>query len=90
MRLILLSLLFLLTGCQSLFFKATQGNVTNIGVTLPSNNTLDLQIASYLNGDIITVKDKSEITYSWQTSETNSYFGIITTQNNRKGKIKIK
>lgn len=88
MRLLILSL-FLLTGCSTPYFKSTQGTLTNVGVSLPSDQFLHFQLASYLSGDNIIVNDKSKIKYEWTTSETNNYFGLIKTMNNRHGKIAI-
>lgn len=84
------AIILLLTGCSSPFFKSTQGTLTNVGVSLPNAEMASFQIASYLSGQQITVKETSKkITYSWNTSETNSYFGVIKTQANRNGKITI-
>lgn len=84
-----LAIILLLTGCSSPFFKSTQGTLTNVGVSLPNADIASFQIASYLSGQQITVKDTSKITYSWNNSETNSYFGLIKTQTNRNGEIII-
>lgn len=82
--------LLTLTGCSLPYFKSTQGTLTNVGVSLPNAESISFQIASYLSGQQITVKEKSKkITYSWNTSETNSYFGVIKTQTSRNGKITI-
>lgn len=78
----------LLTGCTVPYFRSTQGTLTNVGVSLPNVDMARFQIASYLSGQQITVKETSEkITYSWNIAETNSYFGVIKTQTNRNGKI---
>lgn len=80
----------LLTGCTVPYFKSTQGTLTNAGISLPNVDMASFQIASYLSGQQITVKENSKkITYSWNTSETNSYFGLIKTGANRNGKITI-
>lgn len=85
-----LAIILLLTGCSSPFFKSTQGTLTNVGVSLPNAEMASFQIANYLSGQQITVKETSKkITYSWNTSETNSYFGVIKTQTSRNGKITI-
>lgn len=77
-------------GCYSPYFKSTQGTLTNIGISMPNEEMLHFQIASYLGGDSIIVKDKAVIEYEWRTTETNNYFGLIKTENNRQGKIKVK
>lgn len=78
------------TGCTVPYFKSTQGTLTTAGVSLPNSEIMNFQIASYLSGQQITVKENSKkITYSWNTSETNSYFGLIKTGANRNGKITI-
>ena len=82
-----LAIILLLTGCSSSFFKSTQGKLTNVGVSLPNADMASFQIASYLSGQQITVKETSKIKYTWNTSETNSYFGVIKTQTNRNGEI---
>jgi hypothetical protein len=80
---------WLLSGCTSYYFKSTQGTLTNVGLTVPNNNLMQVQIASYLHGDNISIRDKSKVIYRWSTSETNNYFGLIKTMNNRKGSIKV-
>lgn len=77
----------LLTGCTVPYFKSTQGTLTNVGVSLPNVDMASFQIASYLSGQQIIVKDTSKIKYTWNTSETNSYFGLIKTGANRNGEI---
>jgi hypothetical protein len=79
----------LIAGCYTSYFHSKQGTLTNVGLHLPNGNIADVQIASYLNGHIINVKDKSKISYSWVCTSTNSYFGLITTSSNTKGKINI-
>ena len=79
-----------ITGCQPLFFRSIQGTSVNAGISLPSDGAIDLQIVSYLSGETISIKDKSNITYTYNSSVTNSYFGIITTQESRNGKIEVK
>lgn len=85
-HLALITLLFL-SGCTVPFFKSTQGTLTNVGVSLPNVDMASFQIASYLSGQQIIVKDTSKIKYTWNTSETNSYFGVIKTGTNRNGEI---
>lgn len=90
MKHLILIALLTVTGCSLPYFKSTQGTLTNVGVSLPNADTASFQIASYLSGQQITVKELSKkITYSWNTSETNSYFGVIKTQTSRNGKITI-
>lgn len=79
----------LLTGCTAPYFRSTQGTLTNVGVSLPNVDMASFQIASYLSGQQIIVKEASKIKYTWNTSETNSYFGVIKTQTNRNGGITI-
>lgn len=79
-----------LIGCNNLFYSSTQGTSLNAGIYLPNNSNVDLKIISYLSGEHITVKDKCDIEYEFNCSETNSYFGLIKTEINRNGKIKVK
>lgn len=80
-----------ITGCISPFFNSTQGTCINAGVSLPADGNIDLQIMSYLSGEKIMVKEKSDISYQFNMCETNSYFfGMIKTEINRNGKIKVK
>lgn len=80
----------IIMGCQSPFFKSTQGTFLNAGLSIPTQSTIDLQIVSYLSGENIFIKDKSSVDYEFTSAETNSYFGLIKTEIYRNGKIKVK
>lgn len=76
-------------GCSNMFFKSTQGTSSIVGVYVPNEN-INLQLLSYLSGHQIMIKDKCEIDYEWKTFETNSYFGVISSENYKEGKITVK
>ena len=81
--------LVIFTGCKTPFFRSTQGVLTNVGVSIPNSDVASFQIAQYLSGQQVTVKEPSTIKYSWKIAETNNYFGLVKTQTIRIGEIQV-
>lgn len=80
---------FMLSGCSQPFFKSVQGTSTSIGLSIPSEDALQMEAVHYLNGEKVIIRDSSTIEYVFKTAETNSYFGIIHTQSQRDSSLKI-
>ena len=86
----LIALLTICCGCTVPYFRSTQGTSVTAGISLPSEGNAELQIMSYLSGEKIQIKDKSNISYSYTHTATNNYFfGMIKTEEFRNGKIKV-
>lgn len=89
----ILTLIVLLTiccGCTVPYFRSIQGTSVTAGISLPAEGNAELQIMSYLSGEKIQIKDKSNISYSYTHTATNNYFfGMIKTEEFRNGKIKV-
>lgn len=85
----LICCLLLLAGCQNPFFKSTDGTATQIGLSLPANESIQIQAISYLNGQSIYVKDIANIKYKFTSSQSNEYFGVIRTVNFRTSDLVI-
>ena len=81
--------LFLIVGCSTQFFRSTQGVCTNVGISVPNSDVASFQIAQYLSGQQVTVKEPSTIKYSWNIAETNNYFWVIETTSSRSGEIQV-
>ena len=90
MKYLALITLLALTGCTVPYFRSIQGTSVTAGISLPSEGNAELQIMSYLSGEKIQVKEKSNVSYSYTHTATNNYFfGMIKTEEFRNGKIKI-
>lgn len=89
-HLALITLLLFLSGCTVPYFRSIQGTSVTAGISLPAEGNAELQIMSYLSGEKIQIKDKSNISYSYTHTATNNYFfGMIKTEEFRNGKIKV-
>lgn len=93
MRILILISLLALTiccGCTVPYFRSIQGTSVTAGISLPSESNAELQFMSYLSGEKIQIKEKSNVSYSYTHTATNNYFfGMIKTEEFRNGKIKI-
>ena len=78
-----------LCGCSTTFYKQVEGEVDVVGITIPDEEFIKLQVISHMNGTKTTVRDISKIKHEYMLSSTNSYFGIINVQELRKGKIEV-
>lgn len=77
------------TGCSRPFFRSLTGTQTAIAVSIPDEDYIKLNIVSYLNGELVTIRDPSWIKYKFKTAETNSYFGIVRTEAFRESEIRV-
>lgn len=90
LALITLLALTICYGCTVPYFRSIQGTSVTAGISLPSEGNAELQIMSYLSGEKIQIKEKSNVTYSYTHTATNNYFfGMIKTEEFRNGKIKV-
>ena len=90
MKYLALITLLALAGCTVPYFRSIQGTSVTAGISLPSEGNAELQIMSYLSGEKIQIKEKSNVSYSYTHTATNNYFfGMIKTEEFRNGKIKI-
>ena len=76
-------------GCSTTFYKQVEGESDVVGITIPDEEFIKLQVISHMNGTKTTVRDISKIKHEYLFSSTNSYFGIINVQEFRKGKIEV-
>ena len=87
---ILIVLIYVLCqGCSTTFYKQVEGESDVVGITIPDEEFIKLQVISHMNGTKTTVSDISKIKHEYLFSSTNSYFGIINVQEFRKGKIEV-
>ena len=91
-RILTLGAIFLyiaLCGCSTSFYKQVEGESDVVGITIPDEEFIKLQVISHMNGTKTTVRDISKIKHEYMFSSTNSYFGLINVQEFRKGKIEV-
>ena len=50
-----------------------------VGVGLPDDEVVRLEVAHYLSGSKTAVRDPATITHEYRAAETNSYFGLVKT-----------
>ena len=77
------------SGCSRQFYNQVEGEVDVVGITIPDDEFIKLQVISHMNGTKTTVRDISKIKHEYLFSSTNSYFGLINVQEFRKGKIEV-
>jgi len=82
-------LALVLCGCTAPYYKEVDGTSTILGVSLPDEQYIQINALSYLGGSKTTVREPSTITHKFESSSSNSYFGVIHTQEYRKDKIVI-
>lgn len=82
-------LLLLLTGCTSSFYHTIDGTSTILGVSLPDEQYIQINALSYLGGSKTYVREPASITHEYECWSTNSYFGVIHTQEFRKNRITV-
>lgn len=76
-------------GCSTSFYKQVEGEFDVVGITIPNEEFIKLQVISHMNGTKTTVRDTSKIKHEYLFSSTNSYFGLINVQEYRKGKVEV-
>ena len=71
---------FIFVGCIYKGAKVTEGTDLAIGLTIPqTDGAAQLDVLNYLSGFRLGVAENSALTVKYTCSETNSYFGCITT-----------
>lgn len=82
------ALVFLGTGCAYKGGKVVDGTNLAIGMTIPGTewtiNALD-----YIGGIRVAGNDMTSIVVTNEVAETNSYFGVVTTQRQSKMTARI-
>ena len=79
----------LLAGCTSPFYKEVDGTSTILGVSLPDEQYIQINALSYLGGSKTIVREPATIVHEYECWSTNSYFGVIHTQEYRKNSVKV-
>ena len=71
---------FALSGCVYKGAKVTEGTDLAVGFTVPSSEgVLQMDALNYLTGFRLGVAENARLKVKYTCSETNSYFGIIST-----------
>lgn len=89
MKRIALALCVLMCGCTSPFYKAVDGTSTILGVSLPDEQYIQINALSYLGGSKTIVRDPACIKHTFVSASTNSYFGVVHTQEYRTNAIEV-
>lgn len=76
-------------GCSSNFYREVDGTSTILGVSLPDEQYIQINALSYLGGSKTIVKEPACIMHEYTSASTNSYFGIVKTQETRTSKITV-
>lgn len=76
-----------LAGCCNTFYTHVDGENDMIGIRLPVESDIQIDISHHINGSTMTVKDKSRIEHEYSVTNSNSYFGCISVNEVRHGKI---
>lgn len=79
----------LLAGCTSPFYKEVDGTSTILGVSLPDEQYIQINALSYLGGAKTLVREPACIKHKYTATSTNSYFGVIHTQEYRTNCIEV-
>lgn len=79
----------LLAGCTSPFYKAVDGTNLLLGVSLPDEQYIQINALSYLGGSKTLVREPACIKHTYTATSTNSYFGVIQTQECRTNCIEV-
>ena len=90
MKRILIALMVLaLAGCTSPFYKEVDGTSTILGVSLPDEQYIQINALSYLGGSKTYVREPACIKHTFVSASTNSYFGVVYTQEYRTNCIEV-
>lgn len=89
MKRLMLVALLLVAGCTSPFYKEVDGTSTILGVSLPDEQYIQINALSYLGGSKTIVREPACIKHSFVSASTNSYFGVIYTQEYRTNCIEV-
>ena len=89
MKRIALALCVLMCGCTSPFYKEVDGTSTILGVSLQDEQYIQINALSYLCGSKTYVREPACIRHTYTSTSTNSYFGVIHTQEYRTNTIEV-
>ena len=89
MKKLAIALCMLMCGCTSPFYKEVDGTSTILGVSLPDEQYIQINALSYLGGSKTYVREPACIKHTYTSSSTNSYFGVIHTQEYRTNTIEV-
>ena len=89
MRKLAVALSLLLAGCSPNFYKEVDGTSTILGVSLPDEQYIQINALSYLGGSKTYVREPACIKHTYTSASTNSYFGVIHTQEYRTNTIEV-
>lgn len=89
MKKLMLIAMLCLVGCSTPFYKNVEGESDSIGITLPDEEQIKIQVVNHLNGQCVKVMNPSVIVHEWTSSSTNSYLGIIHVNESRNGRIEV-
>ena len=89
MKKLALALCILLAGCTSPFYKEVDGTSTILGVSLPDEQYIQINALSYLGGSKTIIREPACIKHTYISASTNSYFGMIHTQEYRTNTIEV-
>lgn len=89
MKKLALALCVLMCGCTSPFYKEVDGTSTILGVSLPDEQYIQINALSYLGGSKTYVREPACIKHTYTSASTNSYFGVIHTQEYRTNTIEV-
>ena len=84
----IISLLFC-CGCHNNYFRMVDGVSNSLGIYLPDESNLKINILEYLSGEKVSVRDASKIKYSYNFISTNNYFGLIHVNEQRHSEIEV-
>jgi len=83
--LLALTLSAIAAGCASESAKVVEGSDLSIGFSLPmAEGESNFTILNYLNGFKTTTSDSSRVKLRYLCTETNDYFGAITTRTTKR------
>lgn len=90
MRFVVVAFVLFTLGCSSSYYRSLDGTSTSVGICVPESDTMRLDVVQYLSGSRVSVKDKGTITHEYKCSSTNSYFGLIRTQEHRESRVVVR
>ena len=80
-RLSSLVLLVSLAGCASETVKVVEGTDLSVGFTIPGmEGEANFTVFNYLSGFKTTTAESNRVKLKYTCSETNDYFGVISTR----------
>ena len=78
------------SGCVYRGAKVTEGTDLAIGISVPgTDGAIALDLLNYLSGFRLGVAENARLFVEYSTSETNSYFGCVTTRSAKRVKARV-